>query len=43
MRLKGATKPPRSLLLAGRGLLVAATVIGLIAVAPELMGALGRG
>jgi hypothetical protein len=41
MRLKGATEPPRTLLLAGRGLLVAGTLMGLIVVAPELMGAVG--
>ena len=41
LRVKGVTEPPRNLLLAGRGLLVAGTVFGLVVVAPELMGAVG--
>ena len=41
LRLKGATEPPRNLLLAGRGLLVAGSAFGLVVVAPELLGALG--
>lgn len=41
LRLQGDTEPPRSLTVAGRGLLVAGTVLGLVTVTPEVMAALG--